>query len=76
MDFSQLFGGLSFFLLVAGILLTVLLFLLNLESRSEQLKTLVVMGIPVRIIRRIVLVESMMVALVGSLAGLAPGNSL
>ena len=69
-DFSQLFGGLSFFLLVAGILLSVLLFLLNLESRSEQLKTLVVMGIPVRTIRRIMLVESMTVALVGSLAGL------
>ncbi len=69
-DFSQLFGGLSFFLLVAGILLTVLLFLLNLESRSAQLKTLVVMGIPIRTIGRIVLAESMAVALVGSLAGL------
>jgi len=69
-DFSQLFGGLSFFLLVAGILLSVLLFLLNLESRSEQLRTLVVMGIPLRIVRRIVLWESMLVALVGSLAGL------
>ena len=69
-DFSQLFGGLSFFLLVAAVLLSVLLFLLNLESRSEQLKTLVVMGIPLRTIRRIMLVESMAVALVGSLAGL------
>lgn len=69
-DFSQLFGGLSFFLLVAGILLTVLLFLLNLESRSEQLKTLVVMGIPLRMIRRIMLMESLVVALVGSLIGL------
>jgi len=69
-DFSQLFGGLSFFLLVAGILLSVLLFLLNLESRSEQLRTLVVMGIPLRIVRRTVLVESMLVAMVGSLAGL------
>jgi ABC-type antimicrobial peptide transport system permease subunit len=69
-DFSQLFGGLSFFLLAAGILLSVLLFLLNLESRSEQLKTLVVMGIPLRTIRRIMLVENMAVALVGSLAGL------
>jgi len=69
-DFSQLFGGLSFFLLVAGILLSVLLFLLNLESRGGQLKTLVVMGIPLRTIRRIMLVESMAVALVGSLAGL------
>ncbi|TFH26127.1 MAG: ABC transporter permease [Bacteroidia bacterium] len=69
-DFSELFGGLSFFLLVAAVLLSVLLFLLNLESRSEQLKTLVVMGIPLRTIRRIMLVESMAVALVGSLAGL------
>ena len=68
-DFSELFGGLSFFLLVAGILLTVLLFLLNLESREAQLKTLVFMGIPVKIIRRIMLIESMLVALAGSLAG-------
>lgn len=69
-DFSQLFGGLSFFLLVAGILLTVLLLLLNLESRESQLKTLVVMGIPVKTIRRIMFVESIGVALVGAVAGL------
>ena len=68
-DFSELFGGLSFFLLVAGILLTVLLFLLNLESRGAQLNTLVFMGIPVKIIKRIMLVESMLVALAGSAAG-------
>jgi putative ABC transport system permease protein len=68
-DFSQLFGGLSFFLLLAGVLLTVLLFLLNIESRDEQLRTLVVLGIPLKIIRRITLAESMLVALAGSLAG-------
>jgi len=67
-DFSELFGGLSFFLLAAGILLIVLLFLLNIESRREQLLTLVVMGIPIRTIRRITLGESMLVALAGSLA--------
>ncbi len=70
-DFSQLFGGLSFFLLVAAILLNVLLFLLNIESRREQLKTLVVLGIPLKAIRRIVLGESMLVAFIGSLAGVA-----
>ncbi|MGW8315016.1 MAG: FtsX-like permease family protein, partial [Bacteroidales bacterium] len=69
-DFTQLFGGLSFFLMVAGVLLTVLLYLLNLESRMEQLRTLVVMGIPLRTIRRIMLAEGMVVALVGALAGL------
>jgi len=68
-DFSQLFGGLSFFLLVSAILLSVLLFLLNIESRREQLKTLVVMGIPLKTIRRITLGESMLVAGIGSLAG-------
>ena len=69
-DFSQLFGGLSFFLLLAGVILIVLLFLLNVESRKEQLQTLVVMGIPLRTIRRVVLGESMMVAVIGSLAGI------
>jgi len=68
-DFSQLFGGLSFFLLLAGIMLTILLFLLNLESREEQLGSLVVMGFPVRIIRRIMFVESIIVAITGALAG-------
>ena len=68
-DFSQLFGGLSFFLLLAGVLLSVLLFLLNIESRDDQLKTLVAMGVPVRTIRRITLGESMLVALVGSISG-------
>ncbi len=69
-DFAQLFGGLSFFLLVAGILLIVLLFLLNLESRVEQLGTLVVMGIPLRTIRSVMLAEGMVVSVVGALAGL------
>jgi len=69
-DFSQLFGGLSFFLLVAGILLSILLFLLNLESRESQLQTLVVMGIPVKISRRIMLAESMAVAGGGAILGL------
>ena len=70
-DFTELFGGLSFFLLVAGILLSVLLFLLNLESRKEQLNTLVVMGIPLAKIRKMMLGEGMLVALLGSVAGVA-----
>ncbi len=69
-DFSQLFAGLSFFLLVAGILLAILLFLLNLESRKEQLQTLVRLGIPLKTIRWMMFAESMAVALVGAAAGL------
>ena len=68
-DFSELFGGLSFFLLAASIILTILLFLLNLESREQQMNTLSVVGIPVKIIRRIMLWEGMLVALAGAVLG-------
>ena len=69
-DFSELFAGLSFFLLLAGVMLTILLFLLNMESREEQLETLVTLGIPAKLIRRILFIESMIVALAGAAAGL------
>lgn len=69
-DFSQLFGGLSFFLLAAGILLTVLLYLLNVESREDQLRTLVLLGIPVKRVRSIMLAEGLVVAVAGAIAGL------
>jgi putative ABC transport system permease protein len=69
-DFSGLFGGLSFFLLAGGILLTFLLFLLNLEDRKEQLRSMVVMGIPLKMNRRILILEGMIVALLGAAAGL------
>ena len=69
-DFSQLFGGLSFFLLAGGILLTVLLFLLNLENRKDQLQTLSTLGIPLKRIRRMMLSEGMLIAFIGSFAGI------
>jgi len=69
-DFSQLFAGLSFFLLLAGVMLTILLFLMNLESREGQLGTMVTMGIPPGLIRRLMFVETMFVAMVGALVGL------
>lgn len=69
-DFSQLFAGLSFFLLLAGVILTILLFQLNMESREEQLRTLHTLGIPSRLIRRIMFIESMLVAVAGAAAGL------
>ena len=51
-------------------IVTVLLFLLNIENRDEQLRIMVVMCIPLRTIKKITLGESMVVALVGALAGL------
>lgn len=68
-DFSQLFSALSFFILAAGIALIVLLFLLNLESRQEQLKTLTFLGIPSKKVRNIILIEETFVSIVGTIIG-------
>lgn len=69
-DFSQLFLGLSFFLLLAGLLLTVLLFSLNTESRMTQIGTFSVLGFTDGRIRRMLLLESLLVAATGSAGGL------
>ncbi len=69
-DFSQLFIGLSFFILVAALILTSLLFLLNLENRQSQIGTLLMIGFTRNQIRKLLLSEGFIVALAGGLAGL------
>jgi len=69
-DFSGLFIGLSFFLLVASIILTALLFRLNLESRSEQVGLLTALGFQQKQVRSIYLWEGMVISLFGGLVGL------
>jgi len=69
-DFSELFGGLSFFLLAGAVLLTVLLFRLNIGEREEQLKTLRATGIPARTVQRVLLLEGMIVAISGGIIGI------
>ena len=69
-DFSGLFIGLSFFLLVASIILTALLFRLNLENRSAQVGLLSALGFQERQVRNFYLMEGMAVALFGGLIGL------
>ena len=69
-DFSGLFIGLSFFILVASIILTALLFRLNLESRSTQIGLLVALGFQQKHIRSFYLSEGFVVSLFGGLVGL------
>lgn len=69
-DFSQLFLGLSFFLVLASFLLTVLLFNLHTESRMDQIGTLSVLGFTHRQIKTMILLESGAVAVLGSAFGL------
>lgn len=69
-DFSSLFIGLNFFILVAAIILTSLLFLLNLENRRSQIGTLLMIGFDRKQIRRLLLSEGLMVATIGGAIGL------
>jgi len=73
MDFGLLFLGLSFFLLVAALLLAGLLFVFGIEQRSEQMGTLLALGIPRRRVRRWLLVEGMVLAGIGVVLGSAGG---
>jgi len=69
-DFSQLFLGLSFFLLSAAIILTALIFLLNLESRQAEIGTLLMLGFSRNQIRTLFLGEGVLIAAAGALFGL------
>jgi len=68
-DFSQLFLGLSFFILISGIILTALLFIFNLEKRFSQITTLSALGYRDRTITTIILAENIFVALIGGVTG-------
>jgi len=69
-DFSGLFIGLSFFILVASIILTALLFILNLENRSNQVGLLAALGFQEKQVRSFYLLEGFVVSLLGGLIGL------
>ncbi len=69
-DFSGLFIGLSFFLLVAGIVLTSLLFRLNLETRSTQVGLLDALGFVQKQVRSFYLWEGFVIAVFGGILGL------
>jgi len=69
-DFSGLFLGLSFFILAASIILTALLFRLNLETRSGEVGVLTALGFKDNQVRGIFIMEGFVVAVAGGVAGL------
>lgn len=69
-DFSQLFSSLSFFILISGVILIVLLYRLNLEYREAEIKTMNALGITFRSIRNLILYEGLCIAVVGTLFGI------
>ena len=73
MDFGQLFLGLSFFLIVAALLLTGMLFVFGIEQRTEEVGTLLAVGFPPSRVRRLLLFEGGVLALFGGLLGAGGG---
>jgi len=69
--FGWLFLGLSMFLIFAAVVLTGLLFVFGVESRSEQVGMLLAVGFLPKLVRRLLLLESVPVALLGSIVGTA-----
>ena len=68
-DFSQLFLAFSFFLIVAAALLVGLLFSLAIESRASEVGVLLAVGYRRLQVSRRLMAESLVLALVGVLAG-------
>lgn len=72
-DFGELFLSMSFFIIVAGILLTVLIYSLNTESRSQETGILSGLGFSKRQIIRIRFSESLITIIIGSILGAFAG---
>lgn len=69
LDFGQLFLGFSFFLIVAGLLLTALLFAFGAEQRGEESGILLALGFKPRTVQRLLLGEGAALAAIASTLG-------
>ncbi len=72
-DFGGLFIGFSFFLIVAALILMGLLFQFSVEQRSTEIGTLLGVGFRPAQVRRLLLVEGILLSAIGSVAGMAGG---
>ncbi len=72
-DFAQLFLGLSFFIIIAALLLTGLLFVFNVERRSEESGLLLALGFRKKYVMRLMLLEGTVLVILGSLMGCIVG---
>jgi putative ABC transport system permease protein len=68
-DFGQLFIGFSFFLIVAAALLVAMLLRLSVEQRGRQLGAMAALGFSPKSLRRIMLIEGMLLSIVGGIIG-------
>lgn len=71
--FGSLFLGLSMFLVIAALLLMGLLFTFGVQQRGEEIGTLLALGYAPGQVRRLLLCEGAMLALIGSTIGTVAG---
>jgi ABC-type lipoprotein release transport system permease subunit len=72
-DFGELFLGLSTFLIASAVILIGLFFVFGVESRRQQAGLLMAVGWPAKQVRRLLLAEGGLVALVGTAVGVGVG---
>lgn len=72
-DFGPLFLGLSLFLIGAAVVLVGLLFVFSVEARASQIGTLLALGLDRSVVRRLLLWEGGIVAVVGAVTGTVLG---
>ena len=72
-DFGQLFLGFSFFIIVAALVLMALLFQFGLEQRTTEIGTLLALGFTQKQVRKLLLREGIVLALIGGATGALGG---
>jgi putative ABC transport system permease protein len=70
-DFGEYFLYFSFFLVVSALLLTALFFKLGVEQRLREIGVLQAVGFPAARVRRLFVLEGVVLSVIGSLIGLA-----
>ncbi len=68
-DFGGLFLGLSMFLIISALILMSLIFVFGVEKRSGQIGMLLAVGFPPKLLRRLLLIESGALAVLGAIVG-------
>ena len=69
-DFGEYFVYFSYFLVVAALMLTGLFFKLGVEQRLREIGTLLALGFPMQRVRRLFMLEGVVLSVIGGLLGI------
>lgn len=74
-DFSGLFTGLSFFIILSALMITALFFSFYIERRKQEIRLFRAMGMKQTVIQKLLLTEGGLIALCGTVIGVAAAHS-